>query len=830
MEILSNVIRWPLVIAIALTLISDSTYLSRPRDSRRDDTNITHVAGTHGRVEIGRDRDGVPHVRAKSESDAHFGLGYAHAQDRLWQMEYQRRLANGQLAEILGEPGIVTDRLFRTVGLHRAAAGAWANLSPHERLPIEAYVAGINAYLDNPHDAQLPAEFKILGVEPEPWRAEDVLAWSKALSWGISGNWDKELLRAQLTQKFGPEKTAQLMPAYTADGPVILRNKSQQSSANRKPSADRSRSSVLGTQHSVLSTDPSSLGLLALHRAVAERTGLGAEGYGTNSWVLSGERTTTGKPILANDPHQPGQTPSLWYLARVTGGGLDVIGATIPGGPGVQVGHNGHVAWGISTINVDSQDVYMERINERNEAEYEDAWEPLRIVPETIKVKDKPDLYLKVRISRHGPLISDVINPAGQALALRWTGNDPEDTGTLAALAFNRARDWHEFAAAFRDHRAADQNYVYADQKGNIGYIAAGTIPRRAKGDGRLPAPGWTGEFEWTGYVPFDELPRAYNPPQGYIATANNRVAGDDYPHLIGTNFAAPYRAARVVEMIESGRKHSPADTERMQADVVALHAREILPLLLKATPADERGKRAIEMLRGWDARMKGEDARAAVFAAWYTEIGKRLFKDELGPELWRTYSRNIYMVGMALPAALKENTTWCDDARTYAIETCADTLSASLSEGLTRMSAAQGTDDINAWRWDKAHHALFPHNPFDRDERLKQIFSRSIPNGGDKFTVNVASSFRNWEEYNQDHTAAYRQIVDFKRINRSRFINAPGQSGDPESRHYDDLLRRWQRVEYLPMRFGHKAFDAAPDERLMSDGDVSDHGKGESR
>ncbi|MDQ3252360.1 MAG: penicillin acylase family protein [Acidobacteriota bacterium] len=815
MEIIFNFARWPLIMTVVLTLISNGNNLPQLRASHSPATGTIQVAGVRGRINIRRDRHGVPHIRATTEQDAHFGLGYVHAQDRLWQMEFQRRLGNGRLAEILGESGLITDRLFRTLGLHRTASAAWAKLSWEERQPIETYVAGINAYLNSRRHRRLPPEFQILDVEPEPWRPEDVMVWSKVIAWSISSNWDKELLRAQIIQKLGPDKTAQLMPAYTADGPTILPNDEARSQRTKKTRRQEETSADL---QSAIRNPQSAIcnGLLELNRTIEERTGLGADGFGTNSWVLSGARTTTGKPILADDPHLTSQTPAIWYLARTSGGDMDVIGATIPGLPGVQVGHNGWIAWGISTINVDSQDVYMERINERNEAEYKGAWEPLQIVPETIKVKDKPDLNLKVRISRHGSLVSDVINPTGQALALRWTGSDPEDTGTLAALAFNRARNWHEFTSAFRAHRSADQNYVYADRQGNIGYIAAGTIPVRAKGDGRLPVPGWTDEHEWTGYVPFDELPQIYNPPQGYIVTANNKVAGDgDYPHLIGTNFAAPYRAARIVEMIESKAKHSPDDMRAMQADVSALHARELLPLMLKTQPSNERSKQAVELLRGWDARVKGESAQAAIFEAWYLKLGERLFADELGDALWRTYSDNIYMVGMALPVALEENTAWCDDVRTPGVETCADTLAASLAEGLAKMAESQGTPDVNAWRWDNVHHALFPHNPFEQDAQLKPLFSRSIPNGGDKFTVNVASVFR-WAEYHQLHSAQYRQIIDFGDITNSRFIIAPGQSGNPYSRHYDDLLKRWQRVEYLPMRYGGQTTDDAAHEQLV--------------
>jgi len=815
METFFNIMRWPMVMAVVLTLAGNNHHLLWARSSQPHDTKTVHVAGAHGRITIRRDRDGVPHIRAKNEGDALFGLGYVHAQDRLWQMEFQRRLGNGRLAEILGAPGLVTDRLFRTVGLHRTAAAAWAKLSPQERQPIEAYVAGVNAYLESRHNRRLPPEFNILNVEPEPWRPEDALVWVKVVAWGLSSNWDKELLRAQMVAKLGPAKVAQLMPDYTADGPTILPG--DEARAQRGKKARRQKDAGAGLQSAI--RNPQSAiyhGLLDLNRAIEERTGLGADGFGSNSWVLSGARTTTGKPLLADDPHLTSQTPAIWYLARITGGDLDVTGATIPGLPGVAIGHNGHIAWGVTTVNVDSQDIYVEKINERNEAEYQGAWEPLQVVPETIKVKGSSDLNLKVRISRHGPLISDVINPAGQALALRWTGNDPEDSGILAGLGVNRARNWHEFTEAFRAHRAVDQNYVFADQRGNIGYIAAATIPLRPTGDdGRLPVPGWTGEHEWAGYVPFDELPQTFNPPQGYIASANNKVAGDDYPHLIGTDFAAPYRAARIVEMIESKSKHSPQDMAKMQSDVLGLHARELLPMMLKTRATDWRELQAIELLRNWDARVNGDSAPAAVFEAWYLKLGERLFADELGDALWRTYSDNIYMVGMALEAALEENTAWCDDVRTPAIETCADILSVSLTEGLAKMTQAQGADDINAWRWNSVHHALFPHNPFDKDAQLKLIFSRSIPNGGDKFTVNVASVFR-WDEYNQLHSAQYRQIVDFSDINNSRFIIAPGQSGDPYNRHYDDLLKRWQRVEYLPMRYSRKDFDGAPHEQLV--------------
>jgi penicillin G amidase len=357
---------WPLTISVVLALVGNGNLLWA-RGPQPHDADTAHIASPHGRVEILRDRDGVPHIRAKSEWEALFGLGYAHAQDRLWQMEFQRRLGNGRLSEILGDGTLPTDKLFRTVGLHRTAAAVWANFSPEERQPVEAYVAGVNAYLNNRPNNQLPSEFGLLGIEPEPWRPEDVLAWSKVVAWGQGSNWDHELLRAQLIPRLGAEKTAQLMPVYTADGPVILPKKNQHSAANRQKTRTAAKQHSSSYQSSTLND------LLALNRTIERHLGLGADGFGSNNWVLGGERTTTGKPILANDPHLTAQTPSFWYLAHVTGGDLDVIGATIPGAPGVQIGHNGHISWGITTINVDSQDIYIERVNENNEAEYNGA-------------------------------------------------------------------------------------------------------------------------------------------------------------------------------------------------------------------------------------------------------------------------------------------------------------------------------------------------------------------------------------------------------------------------------------------------------------------------
>jgi penicillin amidase len=531
--------------------------------------------------------------------------------------------------------------------------------------------------------------------------------------------------------------------------------------------------------------------------------------------VLSRERTTTGKPILASDPHLPSQIPSVFYRAHISGGQLDAIGATAVGLPGVLMGHNGRVAWGWTNANADVQDLYIERIQNGREVEYNGAFEPLNIRREVIKVKGAADVVLDVRSSRHGPIISDLVDPNGPALALRWTALDnDDDIGVGAYLEANRAKNWREFTDAFRRRKVHAQNMLYADSNGNIAYVLVGTIPIRAAGDGTLPVPGWTSGFEWKGYIPFGELPASVNPRQGFLATSNNKIAPDSYPYTLSTSYAAPYRATRVRELLGASSRFSPTDIEAIQADVLAVHARELMPLLMAVPPATNMERQALELLRRWDLRVTDESAAAAVFEAWYIQLAESLFEDDLGDALWRTYSDQMHMVSMAMAAALRSNSEWCDDVRTAGRETCAATAASALSLSLDRMAAEQGTSDVNAWRWGKVHRAIFFHQPFDADPVLGRMFNRVRANGGDKHTVNVASNPR-WNEYDQRHVALYRQIIDLSDFTRSRWMSTPGQSGVVLDRHYDDLIDEWRRVDYRPMLYTKKAIEQEAAEEL---------------
>lgn len=799
--------RWVLLSVLVLVIVLGGGGYFWLRGSLPQTAGTLYVTGIDDSVEILRDRDGIPHIYARTESDALFGLGYVHAQDRLWQMEFQRRVGHGRLSEVLGDATLEVDMFLRTIGTGRAAASAWANATPTEQKVLTYYIAGINAFIANHHGRQLPIEFTLLGFEPEPWTPEDVLVWGKMMAWDLGGNWEDELIYAQLIERLGPERAAQLMPAYAPNDPIILPDDAMRDLTATSTPSTHSQSPVGMGQYQ---------GLLAINRVLKDELGLGGRLIGSNNWVIGGARTTTGKPILANDPHLGAQIPSIWYLAHLSGGRLDAIGATLPGVPGIIIGHNQSIAWGVTNTTPDVQDLYIERINDKNEVEYQGVWEPMRIITETIKVKDQPDQVIQVRITRHGPLISDVLEEATEPLAFRWTALDEEDHILEAFNGIARARNWEQFTNALARYTSPIQNFVYADTDNNIGYYAPGSLPIRAKGDGTRPVPGWTGEYDWLGYVPFEQMPHSRNPERGWIVSANNRVTPDSYPYLISTNFAAPYRALRIVEMIEAKDKLSLDDVAAMQYDVLSLQARELLPHLLQVAPTDERSRAALELLRTWDGSMHADSAAAAVYHAWYYFVPEQIFADELGEELWDNFADNKDNLAMVIARLIAgEHTEWCDNINTPPVETCADAFAAALPRGLAHMAELQGNDSPSAWRWDRVHHAKFPHNPFDEVDALQPIFSRSIPNGGDGFTVNVASPRRS-DPFNHYNVVSYRHIIDLRDLTASRYIHTTGQSGQLLDSHYSDFIKLWQRGEYLPMRYDQEAINGAAAGRLV--------------
>jgi penicillin amidase len=567
------------------------------------------VQGLRAPVEIVRDELGVPHIHAASFEDAVFGLGFVHWQDRPWQLELHRRIGAGRLSEVLGAEALAADRFLRRLGLRRAAVAEVAGFDADEKALLNAYVAGVNAAMAQ---GKTPLEFRLLGIKPAPWTPEDTVAWTKVMGLGLSLNWEQELFRYRLVQEVGPEVAARVDPFYPAGGAVIV----EPGGPGASESAARAAAE-----------------LQALYASA--RPYLGAAGGGaSNSWVVSGSRTSSGKPMFANDPHLVVNIPAIWYEAHLICPETEVTGATVPGIPGVMIGHNRHVAWGQTVSCADMADLYIEKWDpERQACEFQGEWEPVQKVDEVIRVKGQPDVVETVYITRHGPIMAGGPVGEGAPLALRWVALEPTHT-MRAVREWNTAPDAAAFRAALRHYESISMNVSFADDQGNIGYVMTGKLPIRAKGSGLLPAPGWTGEYEWTGYVSFEELPQLFNPPQGYIITANNKVADAAYPYHISWDFMPPWRADRAEELLAHNDRVTLADLQAMQTDVLCRPGLEFARHCRNLRPADPREQQALQALLAWDGRLTVESVGGAVYQVMLHVATRRTYLPLLGPEL----------------------------------------------------------------------------------------------------------------------------------------------------------------------------------------------------
>jgi penicillin amidase len=539
------------------------------------------VAGLSHPVEVWRDRYGVPHIFADSLQDAWFALGYVHAQDRMWQMEFTRRLGAGRLAEVMGRPALGADRFFRTLGLYRLAEAQSDSLSPQARGALESYASGINAWLDH-RAAALPPEFMLLGYEPEPWRVADSLVWGRLLAYQLSTNWTTELLRARLALRLPKALLVELWPAGPPDAPVTIGASGQSAAAGFEGALD----------------------LLAPTPGWLDSRGA------SNAWVIGPDRSASGAPILANDPHLGLVAPNQWYLARLVTPELELTGATAPGAPFTVLGHNGSVAWGMTTMGGDTQDLFVETIDPVDPTRYltPEGPQPFITRSETILVKESDPVPLTVRATRHGPVISDFLagmdTVAGMnaVIALASASEAAGDPTAEALIAMPRAHDAAAFAAAAVNFEAPALNIFFADTHGAIGMVAPGRIPVRRHGDGSLPATGADGLQDWIGLIPRDERPRLLNPETGVLFNANNRLVDDSYPWFIARDWEEPHRARRIAEILELRARHSVDDMLAIQTDVLSGAARDLLSIMLEQVgPVEGDAARAIEMLRIWD-------------------------------------------------------------------------------------------------------------------------------------------------------------------------------------------------------------------------------------
>ncbi len=727
--------------------------------------------GVTSEVAITRDQHGIPHIEAETLEEAMFAQGFVHAQDRLWQMEFQRRVGAGRLAEILGADALPTDRFMRLLGLYRLAEASLDHLLPESLAWLDAYADGVNAYLTQ-RRGPLPPEFLIFGHhELEPWTPADSVVWIKMMAMTLSLNWHDELLRARLRQRLSDEQIADLWPGYPSDAPVTL--------------AGLAEAVDLDALASVLPPAP-------------------LPGIGSNAWSVAGEHSESGGALLANDPHLGLRSPGTWYLTHLKTPGLELIGVGLPGVPGLVLGHNGKIAWGVTNTGPDSQDLFIEKIDPDLADHYltPDGSTPFERREEILRVKDGAPVTLTVRGTRHGPVISDLVSharetlPGDQVLALAWTALVEEDTTIDMLFGITKARDWLGFVEATKRSHTPQLNIFYADDEGRIGFIAPGHVPVRKNGDGLWPVPGWSGDFDWIGSIPFNDLPRSIDPPSGRLLNGNNRIVEPDYGYLITAIWEPPYRARRIEALLKEAR-HDLGSFAAIQADELSLIAVDILPLMLAMTPASKTAAEAAAALQAWDRVMERDAREPLIFAAWYRAFSRLVYEDELGalfPEYWSLRPQFMMRV-------LEERPVWCDNQGTPAIETCGDLLTTALDQALDDLAARYGADQSD-WRWGEAHQARMRHPILDLVPVLGRIFNIEIPTGGDGVTVNVGH-FRFGDADNpfaSTQAATYRGLYDLADLDRSRFITATGQSGHPLSVHFRDLSRLWADGETIPM------------------------------
>ena len=816
-----------LIILIAIVAIAGPPWVKQMAEKSFPQIDgELQVAGLDGPVDIYRDSFGIPHIYAASQHDLFFVQGYVHAQDRFWQMDFWRHQGAGRLSELLGEATLDTDKFLRTLGWERVARQELELLDAQSRLILEAYAEGVNAYLSDHTGTALALEYAFLPIlnsdyEPAPWTTLNSLTWAKAMAWDLRGNMDTEIDRAMLLKDLSPEQLADLFPPYPADHPTIV---------SGQRSAKSGQQSTASGQHNPLSTTHYPLlGVLQTRLSSLPFISRGFDGIGSNSWAVSGELTETGMPLLANDPHLSAQMPSIWYevglhcAPKTADCALDVAGFSFAGVPGVVIGHNSRIAWGFTNVGPDVMDLYIEKVNPQNPNQYEfqGQWVDMQIVTEEIQLAGGETVEHSVRLTHHGPIITEdygletfaddvgvqVDVPENYALAVSWTALEPSCV-FCAIWQFNTAQNWDDFRSAAQEFVVPAQNLLYADVDGNIGYQMPGNIPiRGALHDGMLPVPGWTGEYEWSGFIPFDELPFAFNPPEGYIVTANNAVVGPEYPYLITNRWSFGYRAQRIVDMLEgaTGLMDIPY-IQGMQGDNMDLMAAVLLPVLMDIPldDADLEGARAL--LSGWDGQLSMDSAPGALYIAFWRNLLEATFSDDL-PEFY----------GVGVDSGAKEivrnlvtqpDNAWWDDQSTPETESRDDIFRLAFETAYKEMIDRQGKI-LEDWSWSDLHTLTFYNQVMSNFPFIKNAFNRGpYPTAGGSAIVN-ATGWNPDIPYEVDWLPSMRMIVDLNDLTNSLTVNTTGQSGHPYHSHYVDQPDLWRNIQYHPMLWARADVEA---------------------
>ena len=778
------------------------------------------LPGLQARVQVIRDQYGVVNIYADDAEDLFTAQGFAHAQDRFWEMDFRRHITSGRLSELFGPSQLETDKTIRTLGWRRVAEQELGLLSSKTRRYLDAYADGVNAYLRTQSPSELSLEYNVLGItgldyRPEPWTAVDSIAWLKAMAWDLSSNKDLEIERALLEPANGADQVAELYPAHDLDQfqPIVAegqvrggRFEPQAQSSSGRPQVDTgspATRTALGAAARSLQSIPELVG------------GGGADGgVGSNSWAVSGSRTTTGAAMLANDPHLATSIPSIFEQMGLHCRTVspqcpyDVSGFTFSGMPGVIIGHNEQISWGLTTSYVDVQDLYLEQVR-GDQVRVGKKWQPLTSRTEEIKIKGEAKPYeITVRQSRHGPLISDVDDQyrrvatdskLANAVALAWTALTPSRSMD-AVFALDRATDFESFRAAAKLLSSPSQNLLYADRSGNIGYQLPGAIPIRGRGDGSAPVPGWDKRYDWTGMIDFGALPYSYNPPSGYIVAANQPIVDGDYPYPLSAGESYGWRSQELIDKITAAGKISPRTAQTFFADDRVRYADELLPALLKVKINDPWVAEGQQVLRSWDRRASVDSAGAAFFNVLMRDLLRATFDDQIPADLQPSSGDRWYAVLSELIKKPKD--AWWDDVRTKdVVETRDDIIARALTTARKDITAMMAQDP-QRWSWGRLHRTTLRHQALGEVTGISKLFNRGdypAPGGG---AIVNALSYDDRKSFSVANGPTMRMLINWDDLDDSRWINQSGNSGHAYHHNYDDQLPLWADNRLLPFRF----------------------------
>ncbi len=770
-----------LLLGIVGLVLIGRMYFFSPLPDYKGTLNIPGLKDT---VEVYTDTYGVPHVFARNEDDLFFTAGYLVARERLFQMSVIASAARGELAKLLGDDLVSRDIYLRTWGIPAISRKIASELDSATSRVLEQYCAGINYSIDEVK-SDPPVEFKLLGVEPIKWTPADVVGYIRLMAHDLQQSWKVEIVMGAMVEKLGRQKVDMLFP-QDVDTITIV-----------PPNADLS---VL--LPAMLEQENALRSLMKMEGTV----------MGSNNWIISGERTNTGKPILANDPHLGLSQPAKWFEMHLKGGSFNVSGICLTGVPIPVIGQNDSCAWGFTNVMMDDIDFFVETIQPGPPARYlhGDRWEEIQTRIEKIPLKSDGDTTVVIRLTNHGPVISDIhplLRSSNKVVTMAWVGHRvTRELPGLLNLA--RIKNWNDFNAALDDFWIPGQNIIYADVQGNIGWRPAVRVPIRKNGGSLLPRPGSDPDYDWKGFVPYDQMPSLFNPPEGFIATANNKTIDDSFPYYISNQWAPPNRIQRIREMIRSKGKLSVEDVKQMQLDQLATRARELTPYFLRVRKGTETGtlKKAFDLLENWDFIESPQSGAALVFEVAYNYLLKNVYGDELetvGPEALAAFVAQPMVPTRSLLAMIRQGESeWFDDINTPETETLDDVLYRSMVNAASDLEIRVGKN-VRSWTWGNVHTLTFYHI-MGRKKFLDQLFGFNVgpfKTGGSDGTVNKGE-YALLKNYDQIVGPSMRRIVDFSDLDKTQFILPTGQSGLPNSPHYADQAEMYYRGEYRTTHF----------------------------